>query len=45
MRDAFWHKKHHEIKWKNRIHLSLYCVVKDMKRNLHDFFYDLNNFL
>ena len=36
---VFWIKKKYRIKWKNCIHLSFWCVVKDMNRNLHAFFY------
>ena len=38
-------KKHNRIKWKSRIYLSFWCVVKDMNRNLHAFFYLVKQFV
>ena len=35
----FCPKKHPRIKWKNRIYFFFLCVVKDVNRNLHAFFY------
>jgi hypothetical protein len=39
---TFWSKKHHRIKWKNRIYLLFWCAVKNMNRNLHASFYLMN---